>query len=158
MSDEDEDSDGEDYHRDLDEAYRHGMEGDSDRAMAVIRGTMAVGKRVPSKATIAGFEVMKLEDLEESDKSEHIPSHFQARILRYNAYSNYTNIQQHALYATTSSAPRIQKVLSNSHFVCKNANIYLEIHVSRNGSKIQTAARIVEISFRLSFRWHEGPP
>jgi hypothetical protein len=69
ISDDDEESDGEDAHREPGGVYRYG-DGDEDRAMAVLRGAISVSKRVPSKAAIASLQVVKVEDLKEADKSE----------------------------------------------------------------------------------------
>ncbi|EHL00858.1 putative E3 ubiquitin-protein ligase hrd-1 [Glarea lozoyensis 74030] len=79
ISDDDEDSDLE---RESNEIYRREEElsrrenelarredGNEERAMAVLRGAIALGKRVPSKAAIASLQVVKVEDLKEADKT-----------------------------------------------------------------------------------------
>jgi hypothetical protein len=77
LSDDGEESDGEDSPRRLsamERLYRFGDDrygdGPDERALAVLRGAMAVTKKVPSRAAIASLQVLKVEDLQESEKSE----------------------------------------------------------------------------------------
>jgi hypothetical protein len=90
VSDDGEDSDGEDSPRRLttiERLYRYGddrySDGPDERTLAVLRGAMAVSKKVPSRAAIASLQVLKVGELTESEKSESAISC--PDIYRYNA-------------------------------------------------------------------------
>ena len=49
---------------------------EEERTMAAMRGALAAGKRLPSREALAALEIVKIEDLKESDRSRPPPFPF----------------------------------------------------------------------------------